>query len=417
MQLVNKSTFYFLACASFIVGLCVQDFFKIPLTGGIIVLGLTWIITRAYTDKIKVIATKPLALAVIVYFLIHIISVSYSDNSHLAWKDVQLKITLLLMPLFMLSTSLFSQKLRQALLKIFAISMAVMASADLVYAYSDYLVSDDVNVFFYKSLPHFLVNKPHYVAWHYSFALFVVFFELFQKKSKWFFWTLIALILLISLVLLSSRAYLFAFGLVLLISIVKLMQTYKYSTKRKLAVILIAIALPIFSLLIPQIKSRIVDTFVEVKELFGTDTNKETNARVYIWKYAYDLILQKPITGYGVGDAKAELNVALRDCKAMFWDGKQNIPIYAKNYNFHNQFLQSWAEVGLIGFLLLLYIILRPFYLKDQHPLFLIFIGLTFVGFMTESMFERQAGVVFFAIMYPLLMELKKEPKDSSTLE
>jgi hypothetical protein len=40
--------------------------------------------------------------------------------------------------------------------------------------------------------------------------------------------------------------------------------------------------------------------------------------------------------------------------------------------------------------------------------LFLIFVGLTLIGFLTESMLERQAGVVMFAFMYPLLSSLKK---------
>lgn len=414
MQLVNKSTFYFLACASFIIGLSVQDFFKIPLTGGIIILGLTWIITRDYASKLRALLAKPLGIALIAYFLLHVISVSYSENSILAWKDVQLKISLLLMPLFMLSTGLFTNKLRHNLLKLFAITMALMAIVDLSYSYSDYLIGKDAGVFFYKSLPHFLVNKPHYVAWHYSFGLFVVLYELLQKKSNKYLWSFVGIVLLISLILLSSRAYLVAFGLVFVISLIRWLPWQTISLKRKWIIIIIAIALPSISLFIPQTKSRIIDTFVEVQELFGEDTNKETNARVYIWQYARDLILQQPLVGYGVGDAKLELNKALLDCKAVFWDGKQNIPIYAKNYNFHNQFLQSWAELGLLGFFLLLYIMLRPFYLKEQHPLFLIFLGLTSIGFLTESMFERQAGVVLFAMMYPLLMELKIEDKEST---
>jgi len=149
-----------------------------------------------------------------------------------------------------------------------------------------------------------------------------------------------------------------------------------------------------------------METLDEVQEVFVKDTNKETNARVYIWAYAMELIKDNPIIGYGVGDAKTELNVLLKNCKAKFWNGKQNIPIYLKNYNFHNQILQTWAEIGILGVMLLLYLMIRPWTIKNQHPLFLIFLGLTFLGFLTESMFERQVGVVLFAVMYPLLSEL-----------
>ncbi len=82
--------------------------------------------------------------------------------------------------------------------------------------------------------------------------------------------------------------------------------------------------------------------------------------------------------------------------------------IHAKKLNFHNQFLQTWAEVGILGFLLLVFLMFRPFFLKNQHPLFLIFVSLTLIGFLTESMLERQAGVVLFAFMYPLLADMKR---------
>ena len=116
-----------------------------------------------------------------------------------------------------------------------------------------------------------------------------------------------------------------------------------------------------------------------------------------------DLIAKNPILGFGVGDAKGELSAALESCDAMFWNGERNVPIKNKNYNFHNQFMQTWAEVGIFGFLILLFIMIHPFLFKTSHPLFLIFVGLTFICCITESMFERQAGVVLFAFMYPLL--------------
>ena len=169
------------------------------------------------------------------------------------------------------------------------------------------------------------------------------------------------------------------------------------------------VALFIFFLVfLPSTNLRLNDTVVELQKMFGYDTPKQTNPRVFIWRYGADLIVKNPIFGFGVGDAKGELDAALESCDAMFWNGERNVPIKNKNYNFHNQFMQTWAEVGIFGFLILLFLMIHPFLLKNSHPLFLIFIGLTFIGCLTESMFERQAGVVLFAFMYPLLSGLKK---------
>ncbi len=406
MPVLTKQNLYFLACTSFIIGLVVQDFFKIPLTGGIIILGLTWIFSAGYAQKFKLIASKPLALAIIFFFLLHLISVTYSENTHSAWKDVQLKISLFLMPLFMLSTNIFSQKLRRLLLTIFVLSMATMAIYDLYTAFGIYQELQDSSVFFYQSLPQFFVDKPHYTSWYYSFAFFIIIHKIIEEKKRNISWFILALVFLISVLLLSSRIYLIALVSVFFITSVKWIRPRLTSKKMQFFSVFIALTLPLMIVLIPQTKSRLMETLDEVKEIFVKDTNKETNARVYIWAYAMELIKGNPIIGYGVGDAKTELNVLLKDCKAKFWDGKQNVPIYQKNYNFHNQFLQTWAEVGILGVVLLLFFMIRPLTLKNQHPLFLIFLVLTFIGFLTESMFERQVGVVLFAVMYPLLSEL-----------
>ena len=52
--------------------------------------------------------------------------------------------------------------------------------------------------------------------------------------------------------------------------------------------------------------------------------------------------------------------------------------------------------------------LLRPKALTDA-PM----VSPTFFGFLTESMLERQAGVVFLAFMYPLLYSLEEGKKDA----
>tara|TARA_B100000780_G_C21108265_1_gene447678 strand:- start:444 stop:1682 length:1239 start_codon:yes stop_codon:yes gene_type:complete len=403
-KLKKPSFYYFTASLSIIIGLVLQDFYKIPLTGGIIVLGLIWIGTFTYKKNIKSLSKNPIALVFIAFYLLHLGSLIYTTNNAVAYNDLELKVTLLLLPLFMLSKSLFSQQNKILLLHIFAVSMACMAIYDLYYSFLEYQMSNHVSVFYYKNLPHLLVGKPHYLAWYYSFAMFIALRELLLIKKQKLVWTLTFVVLLISLILLSSRAYLFAFILVIMASYI----VWLGKNKNSLFKLFIPLATIISVLLIiPNTRSRITDTFVEINKLFDKNDHRQTNPRVYIWKYATTLIAEKPLLGYGVGDAKDELEKALKNCEAVFWDGNKNVPLNKKSLNFHNQFLQSWAEIGVLGFLLLLFILIRPFFLKNQHPLFLIFIGLTFVGFLTESMLERQAGVVMFAFMYPLLASLK----------
>ena len=405
-KLKQISTFYFIACISIVVGLVFQDFHKVPLTGGIIVLGLLWIGSFGMKEKFQVLRTKPIALSFISLYILHLISLLYSSNTTVALSDLELKVTLLLLPIFILSTQLFSNSKKEFLLQVFAISMIGMALYDLYIAYIEYLRINKFEVFYYKNLPHLLVGKPHYVAWYYSFAMFIALREILVFKKQKVLWGMGFCILILSLILLSSRAYLIAF---VLVSAVSGFIWFRKNNSTKPIVIKLFLPLTVvigLSVILPNTRGRISDTYAEINKLFNPKDHRQTNPRVYIWKSAAELIADKPLLGHGVGDAKDELGVALQNCDALFWNGNENVPLNRKSLNFHNQFLQTWAEVGLLGIFLLVFLIVYPFVLNNQHPLFLIFIGLTFVGFLTESMLERQAGVVMFAFMYPLLSSL-----------
>ena len=385
-----------------------QDFFKVPLTGGIIIIGLSWIFSFSFKEKLQRFMKNPTAIAFVLLYLLHLISIFYTENYSEGWNDLRLKISLLLLPFFMMTVQFIYNEQRMFILKLFAVLMMLMALTDLTNAFLEYFINGNQETFYYIHLPYVLASKVHYVAWYYSFAIFISIYHLISSHSNRTFWFLGLLILLFSLILLSSRVFILAFIVVFILSFLKWFKTAK--TSRFMLVKLLSFStLFIFTLLlIPSTNLRLNDTVVELQKMFGYDTPKQTNPRVFIWRYGADLIAKNPIFGFGVGDAKGELSVVLESCDAMFWNGERNIPIQDKNYNFHNQFMQTWAEVGIFGFLILVFIMIHPFLLKCSHPLFLIFIGLTFIGCLTESMFERQAGVVLFAFMYPLLFGLKK---------
>ena len=410
--MINKtrdiSSYYFLACISFVLGLFMQDFFKVPLTGGIIIIGLIWIFSFSFKEKLHRFIKNPAAIAFVLLYLLHLLSIFYTENSSEGWNDLRLKISFLLLPFFMLTVQFIYKEQRLVIIKLFAVLMMLMALTDLTHAYLQYLVSGNQETFYYIHLPYLLASKVHYVAWYYSFAIFVSIDHLMSSNSNRALWFLGLLILLFSLILLSSRAFILAFIVVFILSFLKWFKTVKASSLMWAKILSIAALFIFFLVFLPSTNLRLNDTFVELQKMFGYDTPKQTNPRVFIWSYGADVVAKNPIFGLGVGDAKEELSLALESCDAMFWDGEQNVPIQKKNYNFHNQFMQTWAEVGIFGFLLLLFIMIHPFMLKNSHPLFLIFIGLTFIGCLTESMFERQAGVVLFAFMYPLLSGLNK---------
>lgn len=89
--------------------------------------------------------------------------------------------------------------------------------------------------------------------------------------------------------------------------------------------------------------------------------------------------------------------------------------------NFHNQYVQNFAELGIFGFIILLLILIvnikKAYNSKDfVHFAFAI---LMISLFLTESFLWRQRGVVFFTVMYCLLIrELQRIiPKQNKIYE
>ena len=405
----GKEFYYNLGGISFIIGLFVQDFFKIPLTLGIIIFGLTWIFSFDYQEKLKQFKKSPIAISFLVFYLLHLLSMLYTEDVSVGWNDIRLKLSLLLFPFFFLTSTTISYKSRERLLHLFVFSCLAMAGIDLMISISEYLNTSDISVFYYKNLAHLLKAKAHYSSWYYLFAVFVAFYQATRSNNKRYLWLLSSAFLILNLILLSSRIHLLALGVFFIIALVKYLSKRQMTSRYWLRITLVGCLFIGTLYFIPNTRSRIQDSFVELNKFLGAEDHRQTNPRVYIWKYATELIAESPVMGYGVGDAKHELQLALLDCDAKFWDGDKNMPLHDKTLNYHNQFMQSWAEIGLLGFLLLVFIMIRPFSEKGHHPLLLIFIGISLFGFFTESVFERQAGVVFFAFMYPFLYGLQQK--------
>ena len=72
-------------------------------------------------------------------------------------------------------------------------------------------------------------------------------------------------------------------------------------------------------------------------------------------------------------------------------------------YNFHNQYLEVMVGTGIPGLILLLFIIALKFLMQRGKLFFpsMVYIVLL-IFFITESVLERQAGIVFFCLVWTL---------------
>jgi hypothetical protein len=115
-----------------------------------------------------------------------------------------------------------------------------------------------------------------------------------------------------------------------------------------------------------------------------------TSIHFLVWKYAVQLIGRYPIAGVGVGDVHDELKKVYAENNFQY--GVQNEP------SPHNQFLQTAVALGIIGLAVLMFIFIAPFlfFIKQKQWLYALFMFVVMADCLTESMLERQAGIIFF---------------------
>ncbi len=120
-----------------------------------------------------------------------------------------------------------------------------------------------------------------------------------------------------------------------------------------------------------------------------------TALSVYQFRMFLEFINEEPIFWNGFGLNASEKKLVEKEKKYNLYQGYGT-------FNFHNQYVQNFAELGLVGFILLMLMLFnstkRAF--LDKNFIALVFAVLMISLFLTESFLWRQRGVAFFVFFY-----------------
>ncbi|MBY0065564.1 O-antigen ligase family protein [Empedobacter falsenii] len=122
-----------------------------------------------------------------------------------------------------------------------------------------------------------------------------------------------------------------------------------------------------------------------------------TAIRVYQYRLFKEFLEEDHIFWKGFG-----LNAAQNKIKEK--QIERNLNDYFGELNFHNQYLQTFAELGFFGFCFLLCCVFINLYkaIKCKDFIHLSFALITISFFVTESALNRQRGIMFFILLYCL---------------
>ncbi len=223
-------------------------------------------------------------------------------------------------------------------------------------------------------------------------------FDLNLSHSKRYLWLFSALVFIIVIYLLSSRAGVMAGFIVL--SLYFVLKFYRRVSKSLIVIVLVIAGLG--SVVMLKTNDRIKYSIEELSSSGVTGTfSKDT--RYLIWKSAFGVIGSNLILGVGTGDASEELKKEFK--KRGYVDG------YYDNLNAHNQFLEILLENGIVGILIFLSLISYMVYsaISERNLLLGLFIIMMVVFFTFETVLNRLAGITFFPVFAFLLAYYKLE--------
>jgi len=277
----------------------------------------------------------------------------------------------------------------------------------LMHAASNYLYLEDHGAFYYKPLGW--IFHPSYISMYLNFALAAVALELLNSKQVYGLWGKIGMAVLICyfitlIFLLGSKS-----GLIVLAMLAFLLVLYQVFIRKKIwmGIIVLVVSTLIFYCGInffSYTAKRVNLSLGSISNQQGSALDKENsiNTRLEIWKDSWQIISENWLYGVGTGDVK---DVLLEKYK------KDHFLIgYKDRRNAHEQFLQTFIALGVIGFLTLFAMIILPAWasLRDRYYLYLVFLLIFAVNIMVESMLENQAGVIFYAFFNVLLFSKRK---------
>lgn len=323
--------------------------------------------------------------------LLYFIQLIFANDTGVVWKIAERKLALFIVPLAFLLVSTAKINLNPiTYVRFFYRAVVIFVlycilQISLQGFHSNYLQSGGFAFAFRTTIEEISKLHPSYFGLFIAFSMLVGMDELFQDWKKlntltktWMSFSLI--VLLIFLLFLAARMALLG----LVISIVIIIHKRITSWKIKALVLFIGISCIVGAIiLIPSISSRL-------KEINSTENNG-TLIRTTIWTCATHIIQENPLKGVGIENVQQQLNVCYKS-------KNEYLTTLNQTYNTHNEFLNQWANFGVIGCLALLLLIGTFFYYSKKEIIFFVFTILVSTSMLTENLLERQMGIFFVAI-------------------
>ncbi|HQB77948.1 MAG TPA: O-antigen ligase family protein [Tenuifilaceae bacterium] len=391
---------------------------------GLIVLSGIWLLSGNWLNLIGAFKNNLLLLSLIAYWLLHAVSILYSDNVSVGLSDIQQKLSFMAFPLIAISSAKQIVPRFRTVIMAFLFGVGLMTVFSLIQAsflslqiYNEAVFFDPhplnsawENFFLYSLFA--LPFHPTYYSMHIILGVAFLFGIIKENRSDVKIIVLSCLgiaYFLVILLMLSSKAAIITFVIVFTVGCLwlflkKVGGVFKLVFAGLILVFLFQIAMhnQRFSVLLSSLGFS-----VEQSQHYSDEELEHlvsgTSVRLNIWKNIPDIVGDNWLNGFGVGDAKQELVEGYK---------KHGIKYaFEYEYNAHNQYLETFVSLGVIGLVLLAFVLGQAMYISfsQRDIVALMFIVIICLNMLFESIFERIAGVMFFGFFLSLFFVNRSE--------
>ncbi len=360
---------------------------------------------------------RALSLPVLLYILMFL-SLIWTIDFDATIVGLRKSVLFLLIPAAFLFIPKLSDLEISKIIRFFSFSMVLYTLYFLINAIYKFSLAQDSSVFFFHELVSLDLNAV-YMATFASFAVF--YFVSIEDKNS--IERLAMFTLLLFVFLLSSRSIFF-------IDLILIICYYIFFSKTHQGVKIVTVFTFFLFLVISvassqEIKERLLsksetafvdnilnnnitdkqerDNNVTIEEAWNKNDFQQNNffpgtaLRVFQVRVFKEMLNEQNIfyTGFGLEASQSEIEKKI---------DQHQLSLGYKVFNFHNQYIQTFAELGIFGFLLLILMLLvnlkNAIYNGDF--LHLVFALTMIILLLTESIFSRQRGIIFFIVLYSI---------------
>lgn len=354
----------------------------------------------------------------IAYFIWMTLSLLWTKDFAYSLPGLQKQLPFLFIPLVFFFLTQTSKEILYRILRIYSYGMVLFGLFFLIKGVIRYVQTQNTAVFFHSELVSY---EPGAIYISVFTSLAVFYFIQIRNKTK--LESFCVLILAILIFLLSSKS-------IITIDFIIVICYYAFFVKipsgtKALTILSVSVFLIFSVFYVKKVKERFLIEYetafidntlnseltkdrqniynVSINEAWNKqDFHKNsffpgTALRIYQMRVFLEMLSEQHIffNGFGLEASQSYIRQKARE---------HNLDDLYGDYNFHNQYVQTFAELGIIGFLILISMLIVNLKNAFLHKDFLhITFAITMIMlFLSESFFCRQRGIIFFIILYCL---------------